>query len=96
MFEDSMYVFLPCFNLVKVELPLAGAAKCEMCAIIRLLHVEGQPAVCIHKQLTHFQLRNFFQVSRKCNIKHSEDKTLYLEKKFLHQKSDIKQSENIL
>ncbi len=33
--------FLPYFSLVKVELPVAGAAKFEMCVVISFLHAEG-------------------------------------------------------
>ncbi len=34
-----------CFFLVKVELPVAGVAKFEICVVIRFLHAEGQPAI---------------------------------------------------
>ncbi len=38
-----LYVcFSSCFSLVKVELPVVGAAKFEMCVVIRFLHVVGQ------------------------------------------------------
>ncbi len=35
------------FSLVKVELPVAGAAKFEKCVVIYFLHAEGQPAIGI-------------------------------------------------
>ncbi len=39
------YVCFPsCFSLVKVKLPGPGAAKFEMCIVIRFLHAEGQLA----------------------------------------------------
>ncbi len=42
----SLYeCFSSCFSLVKVELPVAGAAKFEMCVVIRFLHAEGQSAI---------------------------------------------------
>ncbi len=41
-----MYVFHYA-SLVKVELPVAGAAKFEMCVVIRFLHAEGQPVIGI-------------------------------------------------
>ncbi len=41
----KLYVrFSSCFSLVKVELPVAGAAKFEMCVIIHFLLAEGQLA----------------------------------------------------
>ncbi len=36
-----------CFSLVKVELPVAGAAKFEVFVVICFLHAEGQPAIGI-------------------------------------------------
>ncbi len=41
----GLYVcFSSCFSLVKVELPVAGAAKFEMCVVIHFLHAEDRLA----------------------------------------------------
>ncbi len=43
-----LYVcFSSCFSLVKVELPVASAAKFEKCVVIHFLHAEGLRAVGI-------------------------------------------------
>ncbi len=43
-----LYVsFSSCFNLIKEELPVAGAAKFEMWVKIHFLHAEGQLAIRI-------------------------------------------------
>ncbi len=57
--------------LVKVELPVAGVAKFEMCMVIRFLHAEGQLTDLEGHFSVFFPLNSTFVVSQRLKMQFS-------------------------
>ncbi len=57
-------VILLVYGVVKVKLPVAGAAKFEMCVVIRFLNTEGQLADLESHFSVFFPLKSVSEVSQ--------------------------------